>query len=443
MKRSPYVATTGAVYLYFVLYGMAVIVMSQHSAQLQQQWGATEGQVLQAIAGVGIGKIIGPTFAGFLSDRFGRRPAVVTGLVLVAVFLGALLVSPTWQVGFVLAVLFGLANAIGDTGNYPTLMEIFPAHAGTANVLVKAAIALGQLTLPLLVTASASAGLPWGVPLTGMLLVLAGLVVTQLRAPYPDHRSAAAPAAPADAGWAGDAGAAPATAYQADQTSHADGPRPRAGVDGAALVAYAFCATAMFWLAQNTLPALGVHLAGMSPGAGRALVAEYSAGSIVGVLATAALVARAVRGVTILVVYPAAAALAYTGLLVLPDPGAFRVCAFAIGVFAAGGLFQLTVVVLAEFFPQRKGVVTSMVGLASGLAAFALPFVSGLVVGDASEAGSRYRVVVALGIGVAVAAALLGALVRRRHTLLRVAPVGAVAVGAHALDDEPALTPPR
>lgn len=436
MKRSPYVATTGAVYLYFVLYGMAVIVMSQHSAQLQQQWGATEGQVLQAVAGVGIGKIIGPTFAGFLSDRFGRRPAVVTGLVLVAVFLGALLVSPTWQVGFVLAVLFGLANAIGDTGNYPTLMEIFPAHAGTANVLVKAAIALGQLTLPLLVTASASAGLPWGVPLTGMLLVLAGLVVTQLRAPYPDHRSAAASA---DAGAARAAGA---TADEADPPSRADGSRPRAGVDGAALVAYAFCATAMFWLAQNTLPALGVHLAGMSPGAGRALVAAYSAGSIVGVLATAALVARAVRGVTILVVYPAAAALAYTGLLVLPDPGAFRVCAFAIGVFAAGGLFQLTVVVLAEFFPQRKGVVTSMVGLASGLAAFALPFVSGLVVGDAGEAGARYRVVVALGIGVAVAATLLGALVRRRHTLLAVAPAVTAAVDARALDGEPALTAP-
>lgn len=418
MKRSLFAATAGAIYLYFVLYGMAVIVMSQHSAQLQQQWGATEGQVLQAIAGVGIGKIIGPTFAGFLSDRFGRRPSVLTGLVLVVVFLAALLVSPTWQVGFALAVLFGLANAIGDTGNYPTLMEAFPARAGTANVLVKAAIALGQLLLPLIVTATAAARLPWGVPVAAMLLLLAGLVAAQLRVPYPDHRRTAARArleAPAGAAAREDAGAAPPP-----EESTA---RPRVGIEGAALVAYAFCATAMFWLAQNTLPQLGVHLAGMSTDAGRALVAAYSVGSIVGVLATAALVARAVRGVTVLVAYPVAAALAYTGLLVLPSPGAFRVCAFGIGVFAAGGLFQLTVVVLAEFFPQRKGVVTSMVGLASGLAAFALPFVSGLIVGDASAAVARYRTVVALGIGVAVAAALLGLLVRRRHTRLVAAPV--------------------
>lgn len=410
MKRSPYVATAGAVYLYFVLYGMAVIVMSQHSAQLQEQWGATEGQVLQAVAGVGIGKIIGPTFAGFLSDRFGRRPSVVTGLVLVAAFLAALLVSPTWQVGFVLAVLFGLANAIGDTGNYPTLMEMFPARAGTANVLVKAAIALGQLALPLLVTATAAAGLPWGVPLAAMLLVLAALVVTQLRAPYPDHRAAATDAVAAGSG----AAAADARTEVLDPRAA----RPRVGVDGAALVAYAFCATAMFWLAQNTLPALGVHLAGMTPDAGRALVAAYSTGSVVGVLGTAALVARAVRGVTVLATYPVGAALAYAGLLLLPTAGPFRVCAFGIGVFAAGGLFQLTVVVLAEFFPRRKGVVTSMIGLASGLAAFALPFVSGLVVGDASAAAERYRTVVALGIGVAVTAALLGLLVRSRHTRL-------------------------
>lgn len=422
MKRSPYLATAGAIYLYFVVYGMAVIVMSQSSGHLQQQWGATEGQVLQAIAGVGIGKIVGPTFAGFLSDRFGRRPSVVTGLLLVAVFLGALLISPTWQVGFALAVLFGLANAVGDTGNYPTLMEVFPARAGTANVLVKAAIALGQLALPLAVTATAAAGLAWGVPLAVLLVVLGGLVVAQLRAPYPDHRTAPACTAPADLPAADPSDELPG-----------DRPRPRVGVDGAALVGYAFCATAMFWLAQNTLPQLGVHLAGMTPDAGRALVAVYSVGSVVGVLVTAALVARAVRGVTVLAVYPVAAALAYAGFLVAPGVGTVRVCAFAIGVFAAGGLFQLTVVVLAEFFPQRKGLVTSMVGLASGLAAFALPFASGLIVGDASTPVESYRSVVGLGIATAVAAALLGLVVRRRHGLLLAAPAGTTTAPEPAL----------
>ncbi|MFF1529954.1 MFS transporter [Cellulomonas sp. NPDC058312] len=187
MKRSPHLATTGAIYVYFAVYGSAVIAISQSSAHLQQQWGATEGQVLQAVAGVGVGKVVGPLFAGFLSDRFGRRPSVVTGLVLVGAFLGALLVSPTWQAGFALAVLFGLANAVGDTGSYPTLMEAFPARAGTANVLAKAAIAVGQLVLPLAVTATAAAGLAWGTPFAVLLAVVAVLVAVQLRARFPDR----------------------------------------------------------------------------------------------------------------------------------------------------------------------------------------------------------------------------------------------------------------
>jgi MFS family permease len=416
VKRSPHLATTGAIYVYFAVYGSAVIAISQSSAHLQQQWGATEGQVLQAIAGVGVGKVVGPLFAGFVSDRFGRRPAVVTGLVLVGVFLGALLVSPTWQAGFALAVLFGLANAIGDTGSYPTLMEAFPARSGTANVLAKAAIAVGQLALPLAVTATAGAGLAWGTPFVVLLVVVGGLVAVQLRARFPDHRGPARE------------DVAAATTADPDALDAPDPRRPRAGVDGAALVAYAFCATAMFWLAQSTLPQIGVHLGGMSADGGRTLVAAYSAGSVVGVLATAALVARAVRGVTVLAVYPVLAALAYAGLLVAPGAVAFGACAFGIGVFAAGGLFQLTVAVLAGLFPRRKGVVTSMVGLASGLAAFVLPFVSGLVVGDGSSGASSYRLVVGLGIGVAAAAAVLGQVVRRRHGVLR--PVAQPAAGS-------------
>lgn len=412
MKRSPHLATTGAIYVYFAVYGSAVIAISQSSAHLQQQWGATEGQVLQAVAGVGVGKVVGPLFAGFLSDRFGRRPSVVTGLVLVGAFLGALLVSPTWQAGFALAVLFGLANAVGDTGSYPTLMEAFPARAGTANVLAKAAIAVGQLVLPLAVTATAAAGLAWGTPFAVLLVVVAVLVAVQLRARFPDRPVPDRPVPDRD-------GPARASAVVPSAAGTATPAAPRVGVDGAALVAYAFCATAMFWLAQSTLPQIGVHLGGMSADGGRTLVAAYSAGSVVGVLATAALVARAVRGVTVLAAYPVAAGLAYAGLLVAPGPVAFAVCAFGIGVFAAGGLFQLTVAVLAGLFPHRKGVVTSMVGLASGLAAFVLPFVSGLVVGDATAGAASYRVVVGLGIGVAAAAAVLGQVVRRRDGVLR------------------------
>ena len=107
-------------------------------------------------------------------------------------------------------------------------------------------------------------------------------------------------------------------------------------------------------------------------------------------------------------------------LLTSDSPSVFRVSSFLVGFFAAGGLFQLTVVVLAEFFPARKGLVTSLIGLASGVAAFVLPFLTGVILGDAEGAAlvGPYRTVVWLGIAVAVISALLGVLVNIRHRIV-------------------------
>ncbi|MBU4215202.1 MAG: MFS transporter, partial [Actinobacteria bacterium] len=369
MRKNPYLPTAISIYLFFVVYGMAVIIMSQHSDQLQAQWGATEGQVLVAISGIGIGKIIGPAFAGLLSDRIGRRWMLVIAFAMYVLFLLGTIVSPSYQVGFALAVFFGLANAISDTGAYPTLMESFPQTPGSANLIVKAAIAVGQLIIPIIVTAVAAASIAWGSTFIGLAVILAILLVVNLRLPFPDYKAIAAEQKAKIAANAG--------------TSEQSG--ARIGLEGTALVLYGFTSTAIFWLASQSLPKLGVNLVGMSPEAGKALVSFFSIGSFAGVFITAALVARKFKPVTFLVLNPTVATFAYIGMLVFPNAGAYRFFAFVIGYFAAGGLFQLTVVVLAEFFPVRKGVVTSLIGLASGLAAFALPYSSGLVVGDATE----------------------------------------------------------
>ncbi|HEY0185943.1 MAG TPA: MFS transporter [Cellulomonas sp.] len=397
--KNRYAPTAGSVYLFFFLYGMAVIILSQNSAHLQEQWGATEGNVLMAISGIGIGKIIGPSFSGFLSDKIGRRAMVLISLAMYMLFMVGILVSPTWQVGFALAVWFGLANAVMDVGAYPTLMESFPKTAGSANMLVKAAIAAGQLVLPLIITWLAASGHFWGIPFIGATIALALIFLVMLKVPFPDYKALAAEQKAAieqNAETVGDTGA-------------------KIGIEGVALVLFGFTATAMFWLAQNSLPSAGQYMAGMSESSARELISWYAIGSFAGVFITATLVARKFRPVTFLVVNPVAAAVAYLLMVTVQNAALYPVLAFVIGYFAAGGLFQLTVVVLAEFFPVRKGVVTSMIGLASGLAAFALPYLSGWLVDSAEDKGSGYTSVVWVGLVVSVASVLLGSLVLIRH----------------------------
>lgn len=399
--KNRYAPTAGSVYLYFFLYGMAVIILSQNSSHLQEQWGSTEGNVLMAISGIGIGKIIGPSFAGFLSDRVGRRFMVLLSLAMYALFMVGILVSPTWQVGFALAIWFGLANAVMDTGTYPTLMESYPKTAGSANMLVKAAIAAGQFALPLIITALAAAGMFWGWPFIGGAVLLVVIFLIMLKVPFPDYKAVAAE-------QKAQIELNAATAGSADNGA-------RIGFEGVALVLFGFTATAMFWLAQNSLPAIGEHMAGMSEAAGRGLISWYSIGSFAGVFITATLVAKKFRPVTFLIVNPVASALAYLLMVTVQNSTLYPVLAFVIGYFAAGGLFQLTVVVLAEFFPVRKGVVTSVIGLASGLAAFALPYVSGWLVDSAGSKADGYTNVVWVGLGVCVASVLLGIVVLGRH----------------------------
>lgn len=389
-------STAGTIYAYFILYGMAVIMLAQNADHLQEQWGTTEGNVLFAISGIGIGKIIGPAFAGLLSDRFGRRFNLLISQGAFILFFVGVLLSPSWQVGFALAVWFGLSNAMLDTGAYPTLMESFPTAAGSANLIVKASIAAGQFLLPLIINALAGGGVYWGWTFLGSAILLSLVTVVTTRLSFPDHRAIA-------------------EAQKARIVALTDQAGAKIGVEGAALVLYGFTSVSVFWLAQTSLPKIGMNLAGMSEAAGRGLVSVYSIGSLIGVLATAALVARKFRPVSFLVLNPTVAALAYVGILVTKNAALFPVFAFLIGYFAAGGLFQLTVVVLAEFFPVRKGLTTSLIGLASGLAAFALPYISGVIVGDATDPVASYSKVVVVGIVVAVASAALGSLVIVRH----------------------------
>lgn len=395
--KNRYLPTAGSVYFYFFIYGMAVIILSQFKSPLQEQWGSTEGNVLMALSGIGIGKIIGPSFAGFLSDKIGRRFMVLLSLSMYIVFLLGVVVSPTWQIGFALAIWFGLANAVMDTGTYPTLMEAFPKTAGSANMLIKAAIAAGQFVLPLLIAALTTDR--WKVMFIVLAIVLAVVLLVMTRVPFPDYKALAAEQKAkidANAAEGGDTGA-------------------KVGIEGVALVLFGFTATAMFWLAQNSLPSIGQYMAEMSEDASRTLVSAYSVGSFAGVFITASLVAKKFRPVTFLVVNPIGSAVAYLLMVLIHNSTLYMGLSFIIGYFAAGGLFQLTVVVLAEFFPVRKGVVTSMIGLASGLAAFVLPYLSGWLVDGAAQKSDGYTSVTWVGLIVSVASLLLGILVLARH----------------------------
>lgn len=401
MRDKRYLSTALAVYLSYFMHGMAVIMISQIKPFFLEHWSNVTGAgVAYAISAIGLGKLLTQYLGGWMADRFGRRPSLIIAMIMYAVCFFGLAFAPNWIIASLLGFLFGCANSVVDGGAYPTLMEVFPRVAGSANVAVKAFIAGGQYLLPVIIGMIITRSLQWNIALLVGGAIMLALFVLMLLVPFPDYKAIAAEEAAELERLAEE------NAVQEDKTASA--PVSTFAVEGVAIIAMGFTTLGSFWLAQNSLPDLGKSLAGMSDVAAAGLTSTYALGSLISVFVTAILVAKAIKPVYFLVIGPLGTVLGYLGFAFFSTAGAFQVSAFLIGFFASGGLLQLLINVMAEFVPGRKGKITGMVFTASSLASFLLPLFSGIL-------NQTILAVVWMGTGVTVLGLVLGILVNIRH----------------------------
>lgn len=83
-------------------------------------------------------------------------------------------------------------------------------------------------------------------------------------------------------------------------------------------------------------------------------------------------------------------------LYLYPSPFVCTAGAFLIGFSAAGGILQLGVAVMAEFFPDSKAKVTSVYMMMGGLANFVIPLATGYL----SQISIRYVILLDFGLAV-------------------------------------------
>ena len=111
---------------------------------------------------LGIGRLIVLFVSGKLSDKYGRKPFILLGIVTYISFFIGILMSPTSTIACIFGILAGIANSFLDAGTYPALIEAYPDSASTATVLLKAFISAGQFLLPLFIGFLISTGAWYG-----------------------------------------------------------------------------------------------------------------------------------------------------------------------------------------------------------------------------------------------------------------------------------------
>lgn len=364
MKKNKYMMTAIMLYLNYFVHGMGVIIISQNATSLAHQWGTTTAGAIAVVSSLGVGRIINLLISGILSDKFGRKPFVQLGIVFYFVFFVGILFSKNVTVAYILGICAGMANSFLDTGTYPGLMEIFPNAKGTSNVVLKAFISGAQFLLPFIVSGLASAGAWYGWSFVIPAAILVITFIYFLFGAFPDSKAVAE--------------AEEKKAEEAEKEAATDNAEPvksNKWLDGTLFILYGYISQATFYMVSQMLTQYGQSISHMSDTAAHALVSWYSLGSICCVIVTA-LIGNKFKEIQLVPVYTLCAFIAIFLMWAFPtNAGLMAVLAFAVGFFAAGGVMQLGLTVMAEFFPAGKGTVTGLFYTAGSIASFTIPLV--------------------------------------------------------------------
>ena len=347
-----------SLYLNYFVHGIGVLILAQNMDALAARWGSL-ADVMSVIGMLGIGRLIVLFVSGKLSDKYGRKPFVLLGMITYIAFFLGILVSPTTAVACIFGILAGIANSFLDAGTYPALIESYPESASTVTVLLKAFISAGQFLLPLFigVLVMMNAWYGWSFIVAAVILALNFVIMLKMGFPVMNRVGNSDK---------NDASEAPVEA-----------PKSKWYLEGICFVLYGYISQATFYLISQWLTKYGVAVAQMPDLAARSLMSYYSIGSLACVFFTAFITKKGVRPITLLVVYTLISTLAIGGLYYYPSASLAPILSAVVGFSAAGGVMQLGLVMMTEMFPKGKGTMTGIFYTTGSIASFTIPVVTG------------------------------------------------------------------
>lgn len=397
--KNKYIPTSICLYMNYFVHGMGAIILGLNIDYLAAQFNPgiaelftipkellTAAQILSindaktsvynVMIGLGVGRLLVLFVMGTLSDKFGRKPFVFLGGMFYIGFLLGILISPNAQIAFLFAVLGGIANSTLDAGTYPALMEAFPKSPGSASILTKAAIAAGQSVLPVVmgIVMAVQGYYGWSFFFCCAILLLNALFV--LKMPFPNHQKSAADEA---------------TDKESNEDVASSQPRLKTKanfwIEGVCFIVIGYTSTATFYLISSCLKDYAQSVVGMDSAGAIQAFSSYGIGTLASVFLTSLLVKSLIRPVYIVVLYPLLSMLMLIVLYANPTPTLTVIAGFVLGFTAAGGVLQLALTTMAEFFPSGKGKVLGIFFTSSSIATTTIPFLIGSI---SSNFGLQY-----------------------------------------------------
>ena len=388
-----YYPTALALYITYFVLGIAATIMGQYKQDFAALWGASQladgsfdvSGVVSVIAAIGLGRLIAFPIAGPLSDQLGRRLSGLIGCGLYAVFFLGITYAPNLYAGYALAAVSGMANSFLDTSITPSCMEIFKEKGAIANIFTKLSISIAQFLLPFAIRGAAARNLPFHTIFlaAAAIIVIDGLFLVFL--PFPPFVRAEKNAKTRD--------------------------KLHLTPVSVILILLGFTTSTTFMLWMNCNQELGALYGLLDPSRAQSF---YSIGIVAALFVNAALLRRGIRPVKILIAYPLAALVSLGAIFFIQKPVMVLAGGLLIGFFGAGGVLQLVVAVANEMFPKHRGVITSIVMIASSVANYAMVSLAGLLTKVGGENGPR--LVLLLNMAVTLLGIVLAIILKEKQT---------------------------
>ncbi|MGL4696134.1 MFS transporter [Enterococcus larvae] len=359
-RKNRYFPLICSLYFNYIFQGMAAIILSQNMDALKMQWQASTTQVTLVMSAIGLGRIVSLYFSGYFSDKYGRKKTVIIAIVSYFIFFSGILLSPNYQIAAILAMFGGFSNAFLDTSTYPTLVEAYPSEKDNSSlsVLNKAFISLGQFILPFLTRIIITENLYYGWPFILCIVCLFANLLVLRKQPFP-----------------------PLTTVKNETVeTEIKGPEGvKFKIDGIALLVFSFVSVSMFNIFILWIPKFGEQMNIVSQQDSLIFVSVFSIGSFVSVFLTSMIVKKGASVTGLMVVCTGITAVSLIYMILQPTFIGLVIASLCVGIFAAGGIWQLGLALILEFFPQRKGRITSLYSLATSVSVMITPYITGIM----------------------------------------------------------------
>lgn len=376
MTKSNRIRLSFVLYLNYFVHGMGLLILTQNMKTLGNVWGTPLATVSYVISGVGIGRLLAYYLLGSLSDRYGRKSFVYLGMLSYLIFFIGIILTKDFRVAYLLAILAGVANSALDSGTYPTFLEM-SSENGAANILIKAAMSIGEFVLPIFVGLNENLGGWYGsiFIIASAVLLINFLLIS--RTPFPKQ-----------------------TRYEKQISHHLFN---RSKISGSRigliviLSVYGYTSMALMILYTQWITLYGTDILHMNNMEAHFLLSLYSIGSIVGVLLIFLILNRSLINEVKLIV--GLNSLSLFVLLILcfsANHLLISICSFVFGITAAGGVMQVGLNIFISLFPQAKGRVTGIYFSFGSIASFTVPIITGRLSEISTATALRADMIVAL-----------------------------------------------